>query len=159
MLDAISIREATSGDIPGISRLISDLAVRYIANEFTAEGAQRLLASLEERAFEGYFQNGYRYHVAAANGALAGVVGTRDNRHLYHLFVADEFQGRRLATRLWHVARDACLAEHDAREFTVNSSRFAVGFYEKLGFVRQADFQEHGGVISIPMKLFLPQRD
>jgi hypothetical protein len=32
-----------------------------------------------------------------------------------------------------------------------------VGFYEKLGFVRQADFQEHGGVVSLPMKVLLPR--
>ncbi len=159
MLDAIAIREANPGDIPNISRLISDLATRYIAHEFSPEGAQQLLASLEERAIEGYFQLGYRYHVAEAEGAMAGVVGTRDNRHLYHLFVADEYQGRGLATQLWRVAREACLAAGGTREFTVNSSRFAAGFYEKLGFAREADFQEHGGVVSVPMKLIILQRD
>jgi GNAT superfamily N-acetyltransferase len=159
MLETIAIRDARPGDIPEISRLISDLAARYIVHDFTAEGAERLLSAMSEHAIAGYFQDGYRCHVAETHESLAGVVATRDNRHLYHLFVADRHQGRGLATRLWHVARDACLAEHDAREFTVNSSRFAVGFYEKLGFVRQADFQEHGGVISIPMKLLLRQRD
>lgn len=159
MLETIAIREARPGDIPEISRLISDLTSRYIANEFTAEGAEQLLCAMNERAVESYFQHGYRYHVAEAEGSLAGVVATRDDTHLYHLFVAEKYQGRGLATRLWHIARDACLAANDCCEFTVNSSCYAVGFYEKLGFVRQAEFQEHGGVVSIPMKLVLPQRD
>jgi GNAT superfamily N-acetyltransferase len=155
MLDSIAIRAALPSDIPRISRLINDLATRYIAHEFTAEGAERLLSAMSERAIEGYFQAGYRYHVAQAEGSLAGVVATRDDRHLYHLFVANKYQGRGLATQLWLVARQACLAAGNGGEFTVNSSRFAVGFYEKLGFVRQADFQEHGGVVSMPMKLML----
>lgn len=159
MFHDIGIREASPDDIPVISRLISDLAARYIAHEFTAEGAQRLLSAMNDDAIKGYFQDGYRYHVAEAEDTLAGVVATRDNRHLYHLFVAEPFQGRGLATQLWHVARDACLAVQNTPDFTVNSSRFAVGFYEKLGFVRQAEFQEHGGVISIPMKLITETAD
>lgn len=155
MLETISIRRADPGDIPAISRLISGLALRYIAHEFTAEGAERLLSAMSERAIEVYFEAGYRYHVAQAESSLAGVVATRDDRHLYHLFVADEYQERGLATRLWRIARDACLAAGNPGEFTVNSSRFAVGFYEKMGFVREAEFQEHGGVVSIPMKLRL----
>ena|SRR5687768_7203901 len=159
MFHQIGIREASPDDIPGISRLISDLATRYIAHEFTVEGALRLLSAMNEDAIMGYFQRGYRYHVAEADDTLAGVAATRDNRHLYHLFVADEYQGHGLATQLWRIARDACLAAHDTHEFTVNSSRFAVGFYEKLGFVRQAEFQEHDGVISIPMKLIAKTAD
>ncbi|HUE74745.1 MAG TPA: GNAT family N-acetyltransferase [Pirellulaceae bacterium] len=158
MLETIAIREARPGDIPEISRLISDLAARYIAHEFTAQGAEQLLSAMNERAVESYFQHGYRYHVAEAEGSLAGVVATRDESHLYHLFVAEKYQGRGLATRLWHIARDACLAAHDCCEFTVNSSRYAVGFYEKLGFVRQADFQDDRGVVSIPMKILLPRQ-
>jgi predicted GNAT family N-acyltransferase len=37
--------------------------------------------------------------------------------------------------------------------FTVNSSRYAVGVYEKFGFVRQSEAIDISGVISIPMKL------
>lgn len=155
-LETIAIRRADAGDIPAISRLISDLALRYIAHEFTPDGTARLLSAMSERAIEGCFQAGYRYHVAQAESSLAGVVATRDDRHLYHLFVADDYQERGLATRLWHVARDACLAAGNPGEYTVNSSRFAVGFYEKMGFIREADFQEHEGVVSIPMKLRLP---
>lgn len=148
----MEIRKATIEDAPAISELIRPLAEQYIAHEFSPEGAANLLASMEPEAIEGYLASGYEYHVAEEEGELAGVVGVRDNSHLYHLFVADDFGGRGLARRLWGVARDACRQAGSVGEFTVNSSRFAVGMYRKLGFVETGPPETRQGVTSIPMK-------
>jgi len=151
----VRIRAATSNDASAISTLIRDLAARYIAHELSAEAANRLLGSMEEAAIRDYLNAGYRYHVAEENGELAGVVAVRDNRHLYHLFVSEDFQGRGLARELWEVAKAAGLEAGNPGVFTVNSSRYAVGMYEKFGFVRQAEVVDAAGVICIPMKLEL----
>ena len=58
------------------------------------------------------------------------------NRHVYHLFVDTLVQKRGLGRRLFQVAREAALAAGGSGEFTVNSSNYAVGFYERLGFRR-----------------------
>jgi GNAT superfamily N-acetyltransferase len=147
------VRRATIRDAARISELIRPLAERYIAHEFSPEGAANLLASMETEAICGYFESGYEYHVAEEEGELVGVVGVRDNSHLYHLFVADESRGRGVARRLWQVARDACRRAGSAGEFTVNSSRFAVGMYRKLGFVEIGPPETKDGVTAIPMKL------
>lgn len=147
------IRKATIKDAPGISDLIRPLAQQYIAHEFSPEGAANLLASMDADAIEGYLASGYEYHVAEEEGVLVGVVGVRDNSHLYHLFVADGFRGRGLARELWRVARDACREAGNMGEFTVNSSRFAVGIYRKFGFVETGPPETNSGVTSIPMKL------
>jgi GNAT superfamily N-acetyltransferase len=151
----VKIRAATLNDATAISALLLELTARYIAHEFSTEAANRLLGSMEEPAIRGYLASGYRYHVAEENGELVGVIGVRDNRHLYHLFVAEPFQGKGLARALWQAARAASLEACNPGVFTVNSSRFAVGLYEKLGFVGHGEVVDESGVIHIPMKLEL----
>lgn len=149
----MDIRAATPDDAPRISALLRDLAGKFIAHEFSEEGAGRLLESMSEAAIRSYLESGYRYHVAEEDGELAGVIAIRDNCHLYHLFVSERFQGRGLARRLWTLAKAVCLDAGNPGVFTVNSSCYAVGVYEKFGFVRQSEAIDISGVISIPMKL------
>ena len=149
----MQIREATIVDTRAISELIRPLAEEYIAHEFSPEGAANLLASIEPGAIEGYMTSGFKYHVVEENGAVIGVVGVRDNSHLYHLFVADDFRGQGLARELWDVARDGCREAGHLGDFTVNSSRFAVEMYRKFGFVETGPPETKNGVTSVPMKL------
>jgi ribosomal protein S18 acetylase RimI-like enzyme len=152
MTHDISIRVATIDDAESISQLVTALAREYIACDLSAEGAIRLLNSLSAESIRSYFEADYKYYVAESGSELAGVVATRDDRHLYHLFVATPFQRRGLARRLWQVAQAPCLAA-GTREFTVNSSRNAVAVYERFGFLRQSESQDTGGVISVPMTM------
>jgi GNAT superfamily N-acetyltransferase len=151
-LHSIHIRPATAADATRISDLLSSLSRQFIAHEFTDEGRERLLNSLTPAAIERLLEMGYRYFVAESGRSLAGVVATRDDRHLYHLFVAIEFQRQGLARRLWEFAQYDCAARSGSTEFTVNASRFALPAYERLGFVRVGEVQETGGVVSVPMK-------
>ena len=82
---------------------------------------------------------------------IAGIVGVRDNKHLYHLFVAEEYQGQGLAKELWSLAKKACLEAGNPGEFTVNSSRFALGMYKKFGFTESGPPENRQGVIYFPM--------
>jgi len=147
------IRLATRSDATAISQLVFSLAAKYITVDFSAEGARTLLSSMEPAAIERSLASGYRYHIAEEAGAIVGVAGTRDNTHLYHLFVAESHHRRGIATALWRVARDACIAAGNSGEFTVNSSRYARPLYQKLGFVAAGPEDEHGGVFTTPMRL------
>lgn len=151
----VQIRQATLDDAARISALIHALAGKYIAHEFSAEGARRLLDSLKESAIREYMLTDCLYHLAEEHGEMAGVVGVSENIHLYHLFVSEEHQGRGLARRLWDTARCASQRAGNPGVFTVNSSLHAAGMYEKFGFVRESGPVDHGGVVSIPMKLKL----
>jgi len=147
----VTIRPATLADAAAISTLITPLAEKYIAYEFTDEGRRRLLRSMTPDAIRGYIAKGFRYHVAQESDDIVGVVATRDDSHLYHLFVAERSQGRGLARKLWQVARQACLEARNPGEVTVKPSRFATGFYAKLGFRREAE-DTHAGVVAITMR-------
>jgi GNAT superfamily N-acetyltransferase len=145
------IRPATTDDAPALSRLIQPLARKFITFEFSAAGARTLLESMTAENFRDRIAGGFRYHVAELDGALAGAVGVRDNSHLYHLFVAQHFHGQGLGRLLWETGRDESLHNGNPGRITVNSSRYAVPFYRRLGFV---DLNQPGSipeVICFPM--------
>jgi len=150
------IRTATIDDAQAISELLVTLSRAHIAPAFGEEGRQILLNSMTPEAIEGFMAAGFRYHVAVEEDRVVGVVGTRDESHLFHLFVADAFQGQGLATRLWHVGRDACLASgSNPGYFTVNSSLNAQQVYLHFGFEPLGGVREGGGVRDVPMRLEL----
>jgi GNAT superfamily N-acetyltransferase len=146
------IRSASPSDAPAINALITPLAERFIVHEFFSPGREHFLDSISIAAIRRYFEAGFRYHVAEVDGVIVGVVSTRENSHLYHLFVSERAQGAGLARRLWQVARQASEAAGYRGDFPVNSSRFAVGFYEKLGFTHDGPEDNRGGVIAVPMR-------
>jgi GNAT superfamily N-acetyltransferase len=147
-----TIRLATVADARAISELILPLATNFIAHEFSEEGQRNLLLSMEPEAIEGFFQAGYRYHVAEVDGRVVGVVGVRDNSHVHHLFVAEDHQRCGLATDLWNVARDACLDAGNPGRFTVFSSKYALGVYRAFGFIDSGPPEIKDEVIATPME-------
>lgn len=149
----MEMRLATMEDADGISRLAYPLAAKHIAVDFDDQGRQRLLASLEPRAIGLSLAGGMRYHVAVEDGVVHGVIGMRDDSHVYHLFVAESLQRQGLATRLWQVARQACVAAGNTGAYTVNSSRQAIPFYCSLGFVETGPAECRGGIVATPMRL------
>ncbi|WP_455221178.1 GNAT family N-acetyltransferase [Kaarinaea lacus] len=151
----MKIREAETKDAAAISHLATVLSEKYITPEFTETVAESFLVSLTPSSIKTNMNNGFRYHVAESDDRIIGIIGIKQGSHLYHLFVDEAYQKQGIARQLWYVARDACIAAGNNKEFTVNSSRYALGFYEKLGFVAQSAPQERNGVVAIPMKLTL----
>jgi len=146
------IREATQDDSKNIRLLVYGLSKKYIAHEFSPEGAQALLRSMTPDKIQSYIQSGYRYHVAEIEGQIVGAVAVLKNVHLYHLFVAEEYQRQGLAKRLLQTALKSCLAKGNKGPFTVNASKYALPIYEKLGFVATSEAVEKNGVVAIPMQ-------
>lgn len=94
----MKIRIAKPEDADNISGLIVFLADKYIACDFSAAGRASLLCSMTADSIRKYLSEGFRYHVAEdPSGELIGVVGTRRDTHLYHLFIAEPAQRRGLA--------------------------------------------------------------
>jgi len=147
------IRAALPADSKGISELISGLSAKFITGEFTSTGRAHLLSTMTPQAIKKYMQSGYRYHVAEIGGSLVGVVAVKDNKHLYHLFVAEEYQRQGIAKKLWQLAMEECLDNKSTGEFTVNSSEYARDVYKRLGFVARPGAQIKNGVVFFPMSL------
>lgn len=154
-MDGIHIRPATLADATPISALVIALSREFIVPDLSPEGAENLLGDMTPEATRGFMEQGFRYHLAEAGDELVGFVATRDNSHLYHLFVATTHQRRGLARQLWETAKASCLAAADTTRFTVNSSRYALPVYRRFGFVAVSDEVERKGVRYTPMELRL----
>lgn len=150
------VRAASTADIEAISALITHLTQVYIAPTCTAVGTETLVKAMSVESVAQYFALGYQYHVALNEaGELVGVVGIKDNSHLYHLFVADSAKGQGLSRQLWELAKAECLAKGNPGTFTVNSAINALPVYQRFGFIALGDIRERGGIRDIPMQLVL----
>lgn len=158
MVSVMKIRTANPHDAGEISALIYSLVEDYLAIDLTPEGKDTLNESISEESLVRCLNdNRFRFHVVADGDRIAGVVGIRDNAHVYHLFVSKAYQGLGLARSLWNTARAVCEQNGNSGRYTVNSSTFAREFYEKLGFTRTGPPEVIKGVSSIPMELVVVQ--
>jgi predicted N-acetyltransferase YhbS len=153
IVSGMKIRVALPADSKGISELISGLSAKFITGGFSSTGRAHLLDTMTPQAIEKSIQSGYQYHVAEMDGSLVGVVAVKDNKHLYHLFVAEEYQRQGIAKKLWQLAMKECLNNGNTGEFTVNSSEYARDVYTRLGFVARPGAQIKNGVVFFPMSL------
>lgn len=151
MLAGVRIRPMEDADVTDVAALLESLAREHIIHEFEPRARATFLSKNSESSIRQFVAQGFRYDVAEWKGRIIGFVGVRDNKHLYHLFVADEFQRRGLGRQLWNSARTQCVAAGNPGPFTVNSSNNAIGVYERLGFVRTGPTENKDGVLYNPM--------
>ncbi|MGI9328271.1 MAG: GNAT family N-acetyltransferase [Pseudomonadales bacterium] len=150
----MDIQTANRSDAAVISTLLTRLSIEYIVGGFGAEGRANMLNSMTPEAIEDFFDQGFRYHLGVENEQVVGVAGTRDNSHLFHLFVEGNHQGRGYASVLWAVAKQACLdSGKNPGYFTVNSSLNSQDVYKHWGFKPIGGIREGGGVKDLPMKM------
>lgn len=149
-----TIRAATPEDAEAMSVLVGSLMAFLLPDPENPEAAASFLDEFTPEAFQGYLSSDrYRYHVAERGGDLVGIVGIRDNEHLFHLMVAEHAHRQGVARRLWTRAKRETIAAGNPGYFTVNSSPYAVPVYRRFGFVTTAPEQRKNGVVFMPMEL------
>ncbi len=145
------LRDMNDADIGAAARLLELLAREYFLGACSPEQASTFVRDNDAQALRRLVADGYRYHLAEIDGQLAGFIGMRERRHVYHLFVAAPYQRRGVGRRLWEHARQVATNSGGEGVFTVNASNFAVPMYENLGFVRAAAMQTKNGLAFNPM--------
>ena len=155
MQEQFSIRKARTEDASPTSELIVRVAY-YFSSSASGEVAPWFLKSVTPSAIADYINDPkFNYLVGYQGPALAGVIAVRDTTHVYHLFVAPEFQRKGLAAELWQRAKADALASGNKEGFSVRSSEFAVPVYERFGFRAIGALAEKDGVVFVPMKFEL----
>lgn len=150
------IERARPEDAEAIGSLIRGLGRAFLLDP-SGQGAEGFLHSLGTEAVAGCISApSFAYFKGLLDGELAGVVAVRDAGHLYHLFVAERFQGRGLARALWMHARAGAQAAGNPGHFTVNSTPAAVPVYERFGFRATGPRVETKGIAYVPMRLQAP---
>ena len=94
----------------------------------------------------------FKVYGAFENNVLKGIIATdRRKRHI-SLFLVDKVsQGKGIGKELMSVI----VNDNENSYITVNSSRYGVPIYEKLGFVKMEEEKEQDGLKFTPMKLVL----
>lgn len=147
------IRPIEGRDFGAVASLFRTLSEQFIIHDSPPEGAAMFLKENDEAALRGFVAAGtHVYHVADDGGTLAGFIAMRHRSHLFHLFVAEAYQGQGLARRLWDTAR---AASGHAGDFTVNASTCALPVYRALGFTPTAPLQCVKGITFTPMALLV----
>ena len=94
----------------------------------------------------------FKIYGAFENNILKGVIATdSQKRHISLFFVDKSSQGKGIGRELMTIV----VNNNENSYITVNSSRYAVPIYEKLGFVKMEKEKEKDGLKFTPMKLIL----
>ena len=152
MTDAITYRPLEPADGEAVSRLILDSFTEFIAGEYSDEGRAEFTRYVQPEALIERSLSNHFILLVLAGERPAGVIELRDNDHVSLLFVDSQFQrhgiARELLQRAIGVARPA---KPGLDRVTVNSSRFGVPAYEKLGFRQTGPERSVNGIVFIPM--------
>ncbi len=155
----MKIRSANLKDAEDISQLISHLAKKYICVDCTPEGASKLLSAMDSSSIKAFIEvpsdSEFQYLLAEVKNKIVGVIGVKNSFHLYHLFVAEEFHNKGVASALLKAFLQ--LKPQQSITLRVNSSPYALPFYQKLGFKSESSTVWRNGISSIPMSLRVNQ--
>ncbi len=156
MNNPIQIRLINPGEEVEVVNLVARSFNEFIAPDFPEEGIEEFFRYSNPRALIKRSEGSHFVLVAEAEGAIAGMIEIREMRHVSMLFVEKAFHRRGIGKELLGAALDRIKSEsRPPKKVTVHSSRFAVPFYESLGFTRTEDEKIIHGVIHIPMALVL----
>ncbi|WP_338968258.1 GNAT family N-acetyltransferase [Fusobacterium nucleatum] len=97
----------------------------------------------------------FKVYGAFEDNILKGIIATdRRKRHICLFFVDKTSQGKGIGKELMSIVID----DNENSYITVNSSRYGVPIYEKLGFIKLEEEKEQDGLKFTPMKLVLKDR-
>ncbi|MHB9307316.1 GNAT family N-acetyltransferase [Fusobacterium polymorphum] len=94
----------------------------------------------------------FKVYGAFEDNVLKGIIATdRRKRHISLFFVDKVSQGKGIGKELMSII----INKNENSYITVNSSRYGVPIYEKLGFIKIEEEKEQDGLKFTPMKLVL----
>lgn len=152
MIDQISYRLMGRTDAESVSRLILDVFNEFIADEYSDEGLAEFTRYVQPSALVERSRTNHFVLLAVKQSQVVAAIEIRDNAHVALMFVDARFHrsgiARELLQRSISLARPA---KPGLDRVTVNSSRFGVAIYEKLGFRQTGPERTINGIVFIPM--------
>jgi GNAT superfamily N-acetyltransferase len=156
MKSAISYREIHYGEEAEACLLVMGCFHEFVAPGYSQEGIAEFARYVDPESMRLRLVNNHFVIVALDRAAIIGVIEVRNNNHISLFFVNKDYQNRGIGRTLHELAIRKCRASSpDVAVIEVNSSPYAVGIYEKLGFVRLNEEQTTNGMRYTPMALRL----
>ena len=151
------IREALTEDWEAAMNLAWKTFQKFEAPIYPKRGTESFLEFISEpRLYEMFRQGLYRMYLAVSDrDEILGMITLRNENMISLLFVEEAYHRRGIGKQLiWYVA--CVVKEEYGKDFCfVLSARYAVKFYQKLGFYETGSMMLHDGIYSTPMRLDL----
>lgn len=126
--------------------------LKFEAPEYTQEGADHFLEFISgEQLYKMFLCGEFKVMVAKERGRIVGMAALRAGCHVSLLFVDEKFHGMGIGRKLVAALQQTYLAE-GCVQLTVNAAPYAIGFYEKLGFIKTDDMKTADGITYLPMR-------
>ena len=149
------IKEINKSEIKQALDLASRVFAEFVAVDYSERGNKSFNDYLKIKYDEvsNDVQTGHkRIWGYYENGEIIGVIATRDTSHIALMFVDKQHHRRGIAKKLYDTVLYEIRKNPDVARITVNSSPYAVKIYERLGFVKTDEQQEHeNGIVYVPM--------
>ncbi len=156
MTNSINLRPLKSDEKFKVCNLVARSFNEFIAPGFSEEGVDEFFKYANPRALKKRVESGYLAMVAESEGELVGMIEMRGSSHISMLYVDKAFHRKGVARDLVRLALEETSSNVESpKDITVNSSRYAVPFYESLGFIQFENETSIFGVVHIPMALSL----
>jgi GNAT superfamily N-acetyltransferase len=118
--------------------------LKFEAPEYSQEGIDEFRSTLDNPDFIGKME----FYGAFDKGQLVGMLAMRKPQHISLFFVKEEYHRRGIGKKLFERMKQ----DYEVKEFTVNSSPYAVDVYKHLGFIPTDTEQLTNGIRYTPMK-------
>lgn len=146
----IAISNATISDWEPAMELSWKTFLKFEASEYGKEGTDSFLEFVSsEKLFEMFKNGDYKVIVAKDQNDIIGVASLRSKNHISLLFVDERYHRTGVGKALLSFLQDSL--PKGETEMTVNAAPFAVGFYEKIGFVKSDELKKADGIVFQPM--------
>ena len=154
----VRYRAMQTGEAEAVSALILASFDEFIGPDYEGEeGIAEFRRFAAPEALAARAAGDHLVRVATVDGTLAGMIEIRDRNHVALLFIDKAYQRRGIARGLLDRAlADARAADPDVERVTVNSSRYGVAAYERLGFRQTGPERSVNGIVFIPMAMRFP---
>lgn len=143
MID-VEIRKINNNELKEMIDLAWRVFLKYEAPDYSEEGILEFKKSINDPDFISKLE----IYGAFEDDKLLGMIATRGINHIAMFFVDENYQGMGIGRKLYNYI---CELNKD-NYFTVNSSPYAKGIYEHLGFVCLNNLQEVNGIKFYPMR-------
>lgn len=140
----MNIRQLNNSEYEKAVSLALDVFVECGSVDFDVNGLQ----TFKNFVYDDELMNELCIFGAFDNETLIGIIGTKNGgSHISLFFISPKFHRRGIGRQLF----DSVYADQNQMQITVNSSSYAVKFYESLGFSKTSEEQETDGLKYTPM--------
>ena len=141
----MEIRKIKENEISQAIDLVWNVFLEYEAPDYTDEGIEEFKKSINDKEWVSQRD----FYGAFIDGALNGVISTKDKSHIALFFVNGKLHNQGIGRKLFEHIKGL----NDKGYFTVNSSPYAQEIYHHLGFKDTDKEQTINGLRFIPMKM------